>query len=452
MLRKVLETIKENNMIKAGDKVVCALSGGADSLALLYALYEIKDELSFSLYAAHLNHSVRGADADYDNLYVKEVCESLGVEFFEKKVNVPYLSKMRGESEEKCGRDERYAFFDEVCEKLGGGLIATGHHMNDNAETVLFNLFRGSGMRGLRGIPCKRGNIIRPLIGVAREETEAFLINKGVKWCEDYTNGECEYTRNNIRLVILKEVRKIFPGAVKKINDAAKIIAIDDDCLNILAKESHALENGVIDGKVFSSLHQSLRRRVAINAMEEWGVVLIDNEKIKAVCDICAGATGREYDLGNNIIIVNEYAAIRKRSREEEKEKPIPVKMGESLEIKGFEGTWSIKTVDKCEKIRDNKMMAIFDADKIGGEIFVRCREDGDYIYPEKMQGKKKIKKIFIDLKIPKEIRDKMQLLTVGNEVLFIPGIRKSGNYKADENTKRYFVAQYHLHKEEKYK
>ncbi|MBR5535914.1 MAG: tRNA lysidine(34) synthetase TilS [Clostridia bacterium] len=314
MLTRVLETIKENSMLKAGDNVICAVSGGADSMALLCALYEIKDELGIKVYAAHLNHSIRGDEAEGDYLFVKNFCQERGIELFYRKVDIPYLAIKMHKSEEEAGREERYRLFYESAEKLGGAKIATGHHKNDRAETVLFNLFRGSGARGMRGIPYKRDNIIRPLLDISRRDTEKFLEQRGILWREDATNKECIYSRNRIRLVILKEIEKLFPDAVEKIVSAAEAVRLDDEYLTHLARESGAFDPGVIDKEKFISLHPSLQGRIIIDALKYWGVSDINAEKMRAVSECVLGATGKRRDLGDGVRIENSYGKIKKVS------------------------------------------------------------------------------------------------------------------------------------------
>ncbi len=445
MLDKVLETIEKNNMLKAGDRVVCAVSGGADSMALLCALYEIKEKLKIKVYAAHVNHSIRGLEAEHDYLFVKAFCEKRGIELFYKKADVPHMAEMLHKGEEEVGRIVRYSFFDEVCESLQGAKLATGHHMCDNAETVLFNLFRGSGTKGLGGIPYKRGNIIRPLLDVTREETEEFLKLRGITWCEDKTNSECIYSRNTIRHIIIKEIKKLFPEGVRKIASCAESVRCDNEYLEALAEESGAFEDGAIITEKFAPLHESLKRRIVICALNAWGVDEIDTEKIKATEKLVLGDTGKGIDLGKGIRIVNCYGKVFTEVKWPDTpmcEHVVP-KRGESLEITDFEGVWSIKTVDKTEKMRDNKMMILLDCDKLGGEVSVRQRRDGDFIRPFGMSGTKKLKKVFIDLKIPREKRDRISMLAMGSEILFIPGIRKTGNYLPDENTRKILIAEY---------
>lgn len=440
LLDKVLKTINENNMLKAGDKVICALSGGADSMALLYALYELREKLGTELFAAHLNHSVRGAEADRDQQYVTEFCQKLGIPIFTKKVDVPYLSQKLAIGEEECGRRERYRFFEEIRKEIGGGIIATGHHMNDKAETVLFNLFRGSGV--LRGIPCKRDDVIRPLINVTRKETEEYLSGNNIKWCEDSTNREDKYTRNKIRRIITVEIEKAFPKAVEKISNCETWARSDDEYLCYLARESGAFESGGIIKEKFLPLHESLQRRVVREALLFWGVDEVDKNHIDSVIDLIKGQNGNRLDIGNKITLVNNYSKV-----EIKKEKisfaEQTVKVGENLEITTFRGRWKLKTVDKSVKMRDNKIIVVLDADKMGKEVSVRTRRDGDFIYPLGMNGRKKLKDIFINLKIPRSERDEISLLCMGSEVLLIPKIRGTGNYLPDESTRKFFIAEY---------
>ena len=445
MLTRVLETIKENSMLKAGDKVVCALSGGADSMALLCALYEIKDKLKIQLCAAHLNHSIRGEAAEEDYLFVKDFCEKKGIRLFYRRVDVPAIARETHRGEEEVGREERYRLFYDAAEELGGAKIATGHHRNDNAETVLFNLFRGSGTRGLKGIPYKRDMIIRPLLDVSREDTERFLTERGILWREDATNKDCRYSRNKIRNIIIKDIEENFPDALEKIASASRIISLDDECLDMMASESGAFKDGVIYSEKFALLHESLRRRVVIEALRYWGVENIDSVKIQIVCALVLGETGKSCDAGDNVRLVNSYGRVF--AAKEEKIEPLAEKIDtntdERLEITAFGGVWSIKTVDKTEKMRDNKMMIFLDAEKLPSSVEIRCRREGDFISPYGMDGTKKLKKVFIDLKIPTEKRDRISMLTLGNEILFIPGIRKTKNYLPDETTRKILVAEY---------
>ncbi len=443
MISRVLETIENKKMFKAGDKVLCAVSGGADSMALLCVLYELREKLDIEVCAANVNHSIRGEEADSDSEYVRKFCEERGIELFYEKVDIPSMAKEAQIGEEECGRRERYRFFDSIINEWGSGVIATGHHMGDNAETVLFNLFRGSGGKGIGGIPYKRDNIVRPLLDVTKEDIKKYLVEKNITWCEDSTNGNCDYTRNGIRNVILVEAEKMFPKAMEKISAASNAIREDDEYLTKTAADSKAFENGVLYKERLSALPDCIKKRVILQALKEWNVENIDTKKTDAVLKIAMGETGKGIDAGNGIRIVNGYGEIRAQQKETKADEEYYFKNGESLEISTLSGVWSIKTVDKPSKMRDNKTMAVFDANLLPEKLCVRLRHDGDYMYPYGMDGKKKIKKIFIDLKIRKELRDKISMLATDDEILFIPGVRKSARYQPSEKTSRYLYIKF---------
>ncbi len=445
MLLRVLETIENKKMLKAGDSVICAVSGGADSMALLCVLYELREKLGIKLFAANVNHSIRGEEGDSDSEFVRDFCLEKGIELFYKKVDVPRLAKERQIGEEECGRIERYRFFDSIAKELGGALIATAHHQGDNAETVLFNLFRGSGPKGICGIPYKRDNIIRPLLNVSKDDIKSYLTDNHIPWCEDSTNNDCDYTRNKIRNKVLYEVKKFFPKAEEKILATCDLIREDDEYLTYLAKASGAFCEGVILKDVFLKLPESLRRRVVAEALNSWNVSEIDTKKIKAVYDIILGSTGKGIDLGADIRIVQSYGKIyktEKNTAQASLEEYI-LKNGENLEISTSDGIWRIKTVDKTFKMRDNKMMTFFDAELLPESLVIRKRKEGDFMHPYGMDGKKKIKKIFIDLKIRKEVRDNILMLATEDEVLFIPGVRKSSQYQPTEKTKKFLCVEF---------
>ena len=190
LYEKVKKTVEEHSLLQKGDTVICAVSGGADSMCLLTLMQKLGKEMGFTVAAANLNHCLRGSESDGDSQFVETVCEIKGIPFYGKKVQVDIIAKARGLSLEEAGREERYKFFDELSAKLGGAKVATGHNISDNAETVLFRLARGSGAKGLCGIRYKRGNIIRPLLDVSRKEIEKYLVENAVMWREDSSNSQ----------------------------------------------------------------------------------------------------------------------------------------------------------------------------------------------------------------------------------------------------------------------
>ncbi len=223
---KVKNYIVEKELIDKGERVLCALSGGCDSVALLMILSELTEELDFSLSAAHFNHGIRGAEADRDQEFSQALCKSLGIPFFTALEDIPKMAKEDGEGLEECARKHRYAFLFRIAEEQGCKRIATAHHATDNTETVLFHMIRGSGINGLGGIAPKREDgMIRPLLCASRTELEEFLTARDQKFVTDSTNADTDMTRNFIRHKILPLVSTINPAvdkAVSRLSDSAR--------------------------------------------------------------------------------------------------------------------------------------------------------------------------------------------------------------------------------------
>ncbi|HHY76985.1 MAG TPA: tRNA lysidine(34) synthetase TilS, partial [Clostridiales bacterium] len=229
----VEETIKKYNMLNYGDSVVVGFSGGPDSICLLHILMELKDKLGLNIYAAHLNHQFRGKEADEDALFVENICKEWGIQVYVKTFNVPAYAKEKGLSSEEAGREIRYKLFYEVAEKVNANKIAIAHNMNDNAETVLMNLFRGSGIEGLKGIEAVRDKIIRPLINVRRDEIESYCREKKLNPRIDKTNLEPIYSRNRIRLELIPYIEKHFNSNIMStLQRLSEIANMENDFLN----------------------------------------------------------------------------------------------------------------------------------------------------------------------------------------------------------------------------
>ena len=211
MIAEVLRDCERCGLLSRGDSVIAALSGGADSVALLHFLISIKEKYQLKVSAAHLNHGIRGAEAAGDELFCKLLCRAWQVELFVRHADVPALARQRGISEELCGREERYAFFEELAREKRAK-IATAHTASDNAETLLFHLARGTSLRGAAAIPPKRGNVIRPLLSRTRAEIEAYCEANHLRYVTDSTNLSDEYTRNRIRHHVIPALREVNPA------------------------------------------------------------------------------------------------------------------------------------------------------------------------------------------------------------------------------------------------
>lgn len=244
MINKVEQTIKKYNLINKNDKIVIGVSGGPDSMCLLNILYNLKDKLGISIVVAHINHMIR-KEAEEETRYVEDFCEKIGVPCYVKRINVIQKATDEKIGTEEAGRKARYDFFEEVCIKVGANKIATAHNANDNAETILMNIFRGTGIQGLKGIePIREGKFIRPIIECERTEIENYCQYNNLNPKIDLSNFENEYTRNKIRNIIIPEIKKEFnPNIISALNK-----------LSVLAKQENEFIEKYIDELVESKL------------------------------------------------------------------------------------------------------------------------------------------------------------------------------------------------------
>lgn len=230
MKQKVMETIKKYNLINSKDKIVLGVSGGPDSIAMLDILRQIKDEINFEMYVAHINHNIRGKEADADEEYVKKYCEKYNIKCFSKKIDVPTIAQDKKIGTEEAGREVRYNYFEEVLIETKSNKIAIAHNKNDKVETIIMHILRGSGISGLKGIEPKRDEkYIRPLIECDRTEIEKYCEDNKLNPRIDKTNFENEYTRNKIRNIVIPYIKQEFnPNIIETITRLSDVIASED--------------------------------------------------------------------------------------------------------------------------------------------------------------------------------------------------------------------------------
>ena len=273
---KVLKTIQRYNMLEDGDEVVIGVSGGPDSMTLLNILNNLKEKLNINLYVAHINHMIR-KEADEETEYVKDFCAKINVEFFAKKVKVEEEAKKQKIGTEEAGRNIRYEFFEEVAKKIGANKIATAHNSNDNAETVLMNIIRGTSVSGLKGIDKVRdGKFIRPIIECSRDEIEEYCKEQNLNPKYDKTNDENIYTRNKIRNMLIPFLKKEFnPNIVDGINRLSQIAAKEEQFINkTVEKEFERLRISANNsGKILQS-------RTDLNQKENNKILMQNIEKV----------------------------------------------------------------------------------------------------------------------------------------------------------------------------
>lgn len=452
MIEKVINTIKCNNMFEVNDKVVVALSGGPDSICLLHILHTLKDEINISIVAAHVNHCLRGEAADNDEMYVKKICEELGIQCFVKREDVHRISKERGISCEMAGREVRYQFFEEVLHKINGNKIAIAHNANDQAETVLMRILRGTGLEGLVGIRPVRDNIfVRPIINLTRDEIENYCDINKLNPRIDKTNFENIYTRNKIRLELIPYIQKNFNSdVIEVLNRFSDTVKVDNEYINNVAKEKYneyseiSEEKIILKGQLFKE-HEAILTRVIRIAIKNIKGNLNNLEKnhIYDIIDIQKKSTGKYIMLPSGIRVTNNYGDIyvykeEKKHKVQKINKEVELNLLEENVVTNHKLKITLDIIKSKEDIKfdKNPLIKYFDYDKIKGVIKLRYRKNGDKFMPFGMSGSKKLKDLFIDLKIPKERRDSIPLITFGDDIAWIVGYRISDKFKINKDTK----------------
>lgn len=450
MINKVIETIERNSMFNKGDRVVAAVSGGPDSICLLHLLNSIKDRFGIEICAAHVNHCLRGAEADEDEGFVRAFCKKLHIDFYVKRIDVNKLAKEKKLSSELAGREARYDFFEEVRKKFCGNKIAIAHNANDRAETILMRIIRGTGLDGMVGIkPIRDEVFVRPLINISRAEIEKYCFDNEISPRIDKTNLERLYTRNKIRLDLIPYIMSNFnEDVVASLNRLGDIVSIDNDYMQKIADKKYnnycyrGKKNIIIKKEAFCE-HEAILSRILRRAISELtgNVYNIEKKHISDVIHIEKIGTGKKVDLPNNIVARNNYGDICFEIKENDimDSKKIYEASIENLDVISFGGFKFEFTLLKSKvsvKLNQDDYVKYFDVDKVGRSINIRYRIDGDKFKPLGMKSYKKLKDIFINLKIPREDRIKIPLVCFNGEIGWIVGHKISEDFKIDDKTK----------------
>ncbi|MBQ9768377.1 MAG: tRNA lysidine(34) synthetase TilS [Lachnospiraceae bacterium] len=444
--------IKEQSLIEQGERVLVGLSGGADSVCLLAVLKELRETFSLTLGAFHVNHGIRGGEADRDEAFSEALCKRFEVPFFTAHEDVPRYAKEHGLGIEEAGREVRYLAAERIAKERGYDKIALAHQQKDVAETFLFHLFRGSSVTGLSSIPAKRGNIIRPLLFCNRNEIEDYLKEQGLSYCTDSTNGETEYTRNKIRHQILAVAEdEVNEGAVRHVAEAAAELSELNEYLSDRAEEVCKKAEEVPEGVQISIadlkvLHRAVRNRAVHSLLVRVAGSAKDmtREHVEAVCALCMRQSGKRVSLPYDMVAEREFdrLVIRRYGKEQRKEEEDRQEASEVLvEIpgeysvgrKGETMSFRIFPYKKNAEIPRNEYTKWFDYDKIKGALRLRPRKEGDRLGMR--SGSKSVKALFVEKKIAKEERAKRLLLADEAQVLLVPGVRSCDNYRVEETT-----------------
>lgn len=414
------------SLFKNGDVVGVALSGGKDSMCLLDMFLKNAGNLGITIKAVNVDHSIRGIESENDSEFVKNYCQSFNVPLYFKKVDAVAFSKENGYSIEQGARELRYSVFKDAIESGFCTKIATAHHANDNFETVLFNIFRGSGVQGLSGIKAVSNGVIRPLLNASRNDIDAYAKNNNIPFVEDSSNLSADYTRNYIRLNVVPLILEKFNGAINSVNRLTQTISEEDEFLNELAKKVIAKKDGNLC--LPTSLEPVIFKRATLLILKELGVTK-DYEKvhIDSAFSLLSLKNGSQITLPNGIICVREYDYV---TFYKDLKTTLSPTYNFSVGEFNFNGT-TIK-IERTEK-RENGLF--IDENKVPKNCVIRTRQNGD-VFTKFGGGTKKLKDYLIDKKIPKLKRDSLIVLASDNEILAIFGVEISDKVKCDSQTK----------------
>lgn len=457
MKEELIHYVKKHRLFSRGDKIVVGVSGGADSVCLLHLLKACQEEWELSLFVVHIHHGIRGAEADRDAAFVAELADRLSLPFFLVQGDVPAQAEESGMSEEEAGRRFRYEELERICREQGATRIAVAHHRDDQAETMLFRLFRGTGVRGLAGMAPVRGRIIRPLLFAGRQEIEEYLRQRGYEWREDSTNDSTAYSRNWIRHRLLPLVAEhINPQAVRHIagtaadvarwrdfverqaQRAAKEVLAEQDGQELLYLEPFRQQDEVIQDEL-------LRIFVARGIPGAKDVTRIHYEQLR---QILHQGPGKRMDLPRGIVLEHAYDCLRLFPKKREKqpkvwlECEIPsvniVEMEEGMCRLTFEIR---KREELVGEIPEKDYTKWFDYDKINSNLTLRSPEEGDFFVMDHQGHRKKLARYYMDRKIPQSLRKRQLVLADGPHVVWAFPERISEEYKVNRSTKRVLVA-----------
>lgn len=487
ILERVRATIRERGLLPPeGGVVIVGYSGGADSTALLHLMTRLQEEFHLQIHAAHLHHGMR-PEADVDVAVCQAVCERLGAPLHVERVDVPALAKARKVSLEEAGRDARYAFFERLAAELNAAAVAVAHTRDDQIETILINLLRGTGPRGLCGMPYRRDRIIRPLLDVTREQTHRYCAEQNLPTVFDSTNLDPHQMRRRVRAELIPLMRSIAPAFENHLLRLATILEDEEawwdeqvqaalGAMGVLAPSHSRIEGGahplafpemassgaVVEGKdresvsriprlSFSRLHPALQRRL----LREWLRPHLGTLKLPSF-EILEGIRGAalrgqrtSWQLSDRLRLTTDENALTLHEDLSEPESfEYPVVLGTPLFIPQA-GVWllireggvpgGLSEVVSCGDAQS--LEACFDADAVRGQLVVRNGRRGERFQPLGMTTPKKLSDIFIDRKIPKAQRRRLPLLCDEVGILWIPGYTIAERARLTPQTRRVLQA-----------
>ena len=450
LIEKMLAAVRRYSMICSGERVLAAVSGGPDSVALLHSLFSVRERMGISLLVAHLNHSFRGLESDADADFVRSLADDLGLECIVEKIDVPKIRAVLRLSEEEAARMVRYEFLERTAEDVKANRIAVGHTADDQAETVLLNLLRGTGVDGLSGMPPVRGKLIRPLIDIRRLEVLQYIEEKGLKSRIDATNYISTYSRNRVRSELIPVLERDYnPEVVPALLRLAELACDDttyirERTIEALKRSTLSREDGclVLNPNKILEYPVSIKRRLLREAVRtvNGGLKDIGFIHIEEVLRLLKNGSDFKYELPGGAHVSRSRSTVNiSASKPDEilieycREVPIPGEIKVSEIQATVRAKVSAAPLDPVR--RTGSLEVVLDKSAVVGSVFIRNWRQGDRIRPLGMRGSKKVQDVFVDEKIPLEAKRLIPLIVDERNVLWIAGMTVSDEAKITPKT-----------------
>ncbi len=435
-------------MVSRGDRVLVGLSGGPDSVCLLTLLNRLKPQYDITLFAAYIDHGLRPHETPDEIDFCRELCASQGVPFTHRRIDVTALARKQRLNKHEAARELRYKAFEEIAQDVHAHKTALGHNADDQTETILMRLFRGTGPSGLSGIPPVRRNLIRPLIEIERRDIERFLEKEGIGFVVDSSNRRTDYFRNKIRHLILPTIKGINKEVVKTMTRTADIFREEERYFDIqVTKTLMRLISRKSDTSIelflrpLETMDRVLLRRVLRRAIDETrslrGIEFIHIEEILDL--ISYGNSGDRIYLPGQMRAIKGYSVLTITAEQPAKLTLTAITGPGEIIVRecSFSLYSEILPLDALEGLGDGKRIALVDADKATFPLTLRPRKPGDFFYPLGFGKRKKIQDYFVDEKVPRDERDAVPLLVRDKEIVWVVGHRVDERYRVDKSTRR---------------
>lgn len=452
-VQKIVSLIDHFRMINPGELVLAAVSGGMDSVTLLHVLWSLQKERSFALRVVHLNHGIRGAAAEADTLLVRELAAALGLPVTVENVDVPAYRAAKGLTLEEAAREIRYRFFEQTARQTGASRVALGHHADDQAETILFNLLRGAGPAGLKGIPPVRGMYIRPMLDVRRREIEAYCRRHQLPFREDASNRETIYTRNRIRLHLIPLLERDYnPRLVEALVRLGHVCREEDAYMEeqaaVLYKTLKRRGNNgglALDAGELLAAPTPLRRRVLRRAWRDFTGSAADLafRHVASLLEMLSDPTG-----GRAVVLPGGVMAVRKRGfLYLYAHGGCPPTIPPYFYPLAVPGATYIPEIDltvraallPCRQAPPPASLppeeVLLDGGKLAGPLGVRRRRRGDLFWPLGMKEPVRLKKFLAACRVERERRDRLPLVVCGDDIIWVGGVRPAETWKVTSAT-----------------